>query len=169
MHRIDGYGATEDNMFTEGSAGPGVPVPPTWVTAAWANDMQENVCEVVEAAGIALVKGDYTQLLAAIRKLFGGQVTRIVTETGPVLASDSVLVVDASAGPVTLTLPSAAAAGGMAITITKDDNSANAVTIQAQAGETLPTSEGRLQEADLTMQDESIKLLPNGVSHWLRG
>lgn len=168
MHRIDGYGATVDNLFTEGSPGPGVPVPPTDVTADWLNDHQENVCSVVEAAGIALVKGDYTQLLTAILRLQGGVATRTVAASGAILGTDSVLLVDCTAGPVTLTLLSAAAPTARALTVVKTDATDNAVTLQAQPGQTLPTSEGRQQTADLTMQDESIRILPDGVSHYYR-
>lgn len=168
MHRIDGYGATVDNLFTEGSPGPGVPVPPTDVTADWLNDHQENACTVIEAAGIALVKGDYGQLLAAILRLCGGVATRTVTESGPVLAADSVLFVDCSAGPVTLSLLSASSPTARALTVIKIDTTENAVVLQAEEGQTLATSEGRQQSAELTMQDESVRILPDGLSHYYR-
>ncbi|EHP39438.1 phage tail collar domain-containing protein [Cupriavidus basilensis OR16] len=41
----------------------------TWLTADWANDVQENICQVIEAATIALVKGDGSQMLQAIRAI----------------------------------------------------------------------------------------------------
>lgn len=70
MHRIDAPSATVDNKFTEGSPTGGIPA--TTVTAHWLNDLQENVSKAIEGAGIALVKDDYTQLLAAIRGLSTG-------------------------------------------------------------------------------------------------
>ena len=97
-----------------------------------------------------------------------GAVTRSVAASGNVLATDSVLLVDATAGPVTLTLLSASTVLTRALTVIKVDDSENAVTVQAQAGQTLPTSEGRQQTCDLTIQDESIRILPDGVSHWHR-
>lgn len=69
MHRIDVPSATVDNQFTEGSPAGGIPA--TTVAATWLNDLQENVCEVIEGAGITLVKGDSTQLLDAIQQLAG--------------------------------------------------------------------------------------------------
>jgi microcystin-dependent protein len=36
------------------------------LTADWFNDLQENICRVIEAAGIELAKGDYTQLSSAL-------------------------------------------------------------------------------------------------------
>ena len=43
----------------------------TWMTPDWANDVQENLCQAIEAAGISLAKGDGTQLLKAIVALSG--------------------------------------------------------------------------------------------------
>jgi len=67
MHRIDAESATPDDKFTEGSPVGGVPA--TVVTAAWLNDVQENLAAFIEAAGITLVKGDQTQLLDAFQAL----------------------------------------------------------------------------------------------------
>lgn len=64
MHRVDVPSATMDNQFTEGSPAGGIPA--TIVPADWLNDLQENVCEAIEMAGITLVKGDATQLYDAI-------------------------------------------------------------------------------------------------------
>lgn len=67
MHRIDDPSATLDHKFTEGSPSGGIPA--TIVTAAFMNDVQENICQAIEAAGITLAKGDGTQLTKAIRAL----------------------------------------------------------------------------------------------------
>lgn len=64
MHRIDGAGATIDNLFTEGDPASGVPA--TTVTGAWLNAIQEEIAHVVEASGSALDKLSNTQLYAAI-------------------------------------------------------------------------------------------------------
>jgi len=64
MHRIDGAGATIDNLFTEGDPTTGVPA--TTVTGAWLNAIQEEIAHVVETAGLTLAKLDNTQLHAAI-------------------------------------------------------------------------------------------------------
>lgn len=67
MHRIDGPSATLDNLFRSGT--PQIGQEGTLVTIAWLNDLQENLAEAVEGAGIELEKGDYGQLLAAIQTL----------------------------------------------------------------------------------------------------
>lgn len=67
MHRIDGSGATPDNRFTEGDPVAGSLA--TQVTDDWANAVQEEICNVIEGAGIALNKGSNAQLIAAIKAL----------------------------------------------------------------------------------------------------
>lgn len=73
MHRIDSatkvadlFGAGKDG-FRDGNKGAGIPA--TDLTAAFFNDVQENLAGVIESAGIALVKGDGTQLRQAILKM----------------------------------------------------------------------------------------------------
>jgi len=65
MHRIDGTGATGSNLFTEGD--PATAVAATVVTDDWLNDVQEEIANAIEDAGITLVKGTQTQLRDAIR------------------------------------------------------------------------------------------------------
>lgn len=67
MHRIDGAGFAAGNLFTEGN--PSLGVPATVVTDDWANDVQEEIVNVILDQGIALVKGTQTQLLSAIKSL----------------------------------------------------------------------------------------------------
>jgi hypothetical protein len=54
MHRIDGDAAV-NAMFSEGPPG-------TEVTADFMNDVQENLCTLLEAMGVVLAKGNHTQL-----------------------------------------------------------------------------------------------------------
>lgn len=53
--------------FTDGD--PGVPTPATTVTAAWLNRMQEEVCGLIEYAGLTLDANDDTQLRQAVEIL----------------------------------------------------------------------------------------------------
>ena len=68
MHRIDVPSAAAGNQFTDGSPSGGVPA--TTVPADWLNDLQGNIAEAIEGAGIELTKGDFGQLLGAIQALF---------------------------------------------------------------------------------------------------
>lgn len=63
MHRVDTQGHN-NNRFQSGT--PQLGQEGTILTEAWLNDVQENLCEVIEEAGIALVKGDPNQLRLAI-------------------------------------------------------------------------------------------------------
>lgn len=58
MHRIDGANHSS-NLFTEGPPG-------TQVTDDWLNDVQETLAQFIEAQGVTLVKGTYTQLTTAV-------------------------------------------------------------------------------------------------------
>lgn len=93
---------------------------------------------------------------------------RKITASGAVLSTDRIIAIDASAGDVTLTLLASASAAARKLVVIREDVSANHVYLQAAAGETVPTSEGRGQTLELTMQDEAITLFPNGVSHYYR-
>lgn len=68
MHRIDAASATPENQFTEGSPTGGVPA--TQVTAAWLNDIQEELVTVLSAAAIEPAKGVQNQLLTALLAMF---------------------------------------------------------------------------------------------------
>lgn len=74
MHRIDVASATQENQFSEGNPASGTPA--TVVSAAWLNDIQENVAEAIEGAGIALSKGNSFQLLDAIKGLISADASQ---------------------------------------------------------------------------------------------
>lgn len=75
MHRPDHSTADPDGIsagvpgYTEGNPLGLPPVARTIVTDDQMNDTIEGLCRLVEAAGITLVKGDYDQLLEAVRFL----------------------------------------------------------------------------------------------------
>ena len=70
MHRIDSPGATIGNLFTEGN--PSLSIPATEVSDDWLNDIQEEIANLIENQGIALVKGQQDQLEAAINLMVQG-------------------------------------------------------------------------------------------------
>lgn len=63
MHRVDTSGNIA-GAFTDGD--PDVPVEATVVDDDWLNAVQESICNLIEDAGITLVKGDDTQLTDAV-------------------------------------------------------------------------------------------------------
>ena len=78
MHRVDSDGAVA-GLFTDGVPGTQVA---TKVDSAWLNDMQETLLQPLTAAGIAPVKGTYTQLTAAINALIATPPTRYAVGSG---------------------------------------------------------------------------------------
>lgn len=129
MHRIDGPSATPEHTFTEGSPTGGVPA--TIVTDDWLNDVQENVCQAIEGAGITLVKGDYTQLLAAIRALATGLLPKRTFS-----ANDFIRIPDVPGGLilqwVSVVNPTTS---GTSVSVTWPTNFPNAVRACAMAGD----------------------------------
>lgn len=85
MHRIDGAGATVDKQFTDGDPVGGIPA--TVVTDDWLNDLQENVCKVVEDAGATLTKGNYSQLKDAIGSMIAASAVDLLNTTRVGVAS----------------------------------------------------------------------------------
>lgn len=69
MHRIDGPAAGPGGVFIEGD--PALGTPSTVVTDDWANAVQEEICGVIEGAGLPLNKFSNAQLLAALTALIG--------------------------------------------------------------------------------------------------
>lgn len=101
MHRVDTSTAaaalpTTNPAGTPGYFTQGDPVAGTPATVPgqdWFNMIQEELCGVVLAAGLALTKGVYTQLLLALQRLFfstgDGKITlKVVADPGWVMAND---------------------------------------------------------------------------------
>lgn len=77
MHKIDGDGATAQNEFTEGDAQQNIPA--TVVTAAFMNDVQNDLINVLEEMDITPTKGQQDQIFAAMLEFQkrGGRKTQI--------------------------------------------------------------------------------------------
>lgn len=169
MHKIDGYGATPDNTFTEGSPGP-VPVPPTYVTADFMNAVQGEMVNVIQAAGIVLDKADNTQLLAAILALAAGGVAGVKVITNAqspyaVQASDGVLLVDCTDGAVVVQFLDASIGGAKRLTVKKTDATENAIQCTPAAGQEV---EGEVGSYDSVMPGEFMSFVPDGATKWHR-
>jgi hypothetical protein len=184
MHRIDAAGFAAGNLFTDGNPSTGTPA--TVVDAAWLNDVQENIVGLIAAAGIALSKGDYTQLLTALRSagIFQTQPqfdnstkaattsfvklagllfnTQNVVTTSTILSaahSGSRITVNASC---TVTLPAASAVStGSVITI---GSVASTVIVSPSAGNTIEATTGNIT---LAFGDQVI-LMSDGGAVWLK-
>jgi parallel beta-helix repeat protein len=86
----------------------------------------------------------------------------VVTKTGAytLATSDRIVLADATSAAFTLTLPAAANNAGLSYTIKKTDSSANSVTVDGNASETIDGG----TTATLTRQYESITILCDGAN-----
>ena len=99
-----------------------------------------------------------------LRTLPGGPVVRIAVSTTLGAAAQLTVVVDASAGAVTVTLPTALEAGTLWLNIKKIDSSGNIVTINTQGGDTM---DGKRITDTLEVEDESLQLHSDGISDFI--
>lgn len=89
MHRVDTEGH-DDGHWQDGN--PQVGQQGTILSADWLNDLQENVCTVIEDAGVELEKGDPDQLKLAIAAMISAAMSDAVsasrTPVGAVIRID---------------------------------------------------------------------------------
>lgn len=88
---------------------------------------------------------------------------RTITASASVADSDVVLLVDATAGAVTVTLPAAASSSGRVLYVKKTDASGNAVTLDGNASETI---DGATTLAIAT-QYQSYTVICDGTGWWI--
>lgn len=75
MDKIDHSTATPDRKFTAGN--PAASIPATVMTPEFANAVQEEICNVIEGAGITLDPEDNTQLDQAIDAKIAAQAVTV--------------------------------------------------------------------------------------------
>ena len=89
MHRIDPPGHAA-GLYQDGN--PQIGQQGTVMDAAWANDVQENICTVIEDAGVGLVKGAGEQLKLAIAAMIAAASATVIAATRVPVAT--VIMVD---------------------------------------------------------------------------
>ena len=114
----------------------------------------------VELAKLALENriATYLQGGGATRGAF-----RSVTTTGNVVSGDYLIIADATAGAITLTLPPAAVVPGRIYAFKRINAGANQVIVDAYASETI---DGNLTHT-LTPQWNSLLIMTNGVAWFI--
>jgi len=89
---------------------------------------------------------------------------RSVTITGAVLSSDEIIIIDATAGAVTLTLLPADEGSAIKIQRSRGDSSGNTVDIEQDGADTIALSTDNLT----LFPGEGYELIPDGVSDYLQ-
>lgn len=93
----------------------------------------------------------------------GDLASRAVTGSVTVLAADRFLLANASGGVVTINLPAAASSTGRVLYVKKTDASANIVTIDGNAAETIDGAATK----NLTAQYDSVTVQCDGSTWWI--
>lgn len=165
MHRIDTatratdlFGSGKDG-FTDGN--PATATLSTRLNASWFNGTQEEICRIVEAAGLALDTEAYNQQLSALKILFGGNVTLVSTTSTLLKTNFGLVLIDASSGNVTVTLPTSATIAAARLTIARIDTSNNTVTIARASTDTI---EGATSVGVAVAERKT--LMSDGISAW---
>ena len=150
----------------------------TQIDATYETNFQEEAMAVLEGMGLAGNIALQNQLLQALRRLAGANLTSLVESSvgGAVtLTADNagVVVVDATAGNMVITLPAVAAANGavatvatsnsLAFTFVRLDTTANTVTIVPAGTDTVSPAGSSLA----LVSGAPMQLLGNGTSKWL--
>jgi hypothetical protein len=102
--------------------------------------------------------------LATLQAVNTGRVaSRTATASTSAVMGDYLILADATAGAVTVTLPPVGESIGALIVVKKSDASANAVTVDANGSETI---DGATTVA-LTAQYDAVTVVSNGVEWWI--
>jgi len=151
-------------FFTGGNPGAGQQA--TVPGFEWFNGVQEELIGMLTRAGVTPALADVTQLRQSLDRLYGGGLATYAANATLTPADAGLVLVDASGGARTITLPAANAmnARPMPFRVVKIDASANAVTVQRAGTDTI---EGATSIV-IAGQWASAVLVSNGANAWVR-
>lgn len=89
--------------------------------------------------------------------------TRAITASDSVRPDDYLVLCDATAGAIVLTLPAAAASQGRQVVAKKTDASVNAVTVEGDGAELIDGA----ANTPLAAQYDSVTVLCDGAAWWI--
>jgi hypothetical protein len=150
-------------FFTGGNPGGGTPA--TTPGFEWFNGVQEELIGLILRGGITASNADLAQVRKSLDRLFGGGLGSFSANTTLSVDDAGLVLVNASGGARTITLPAANALGGRPIRyqIEKTDSTANTVTVQRAGADTI---EGATSVV-LSGQWASVTLVSDGVGAWV--
>lgn len=131
------------SWFTEGGSALDDATP---VHADWLNGVLAALMQVLKAAGVSPVKGVYTTLLQSVLRLTSSNALLVTASAALTADNVGVILADATAGSVTLTLPASAtlptASPAMFLVFRKDTASLNSVQYQPGGSDTIWQASG---------------------------
>lgn len=136
----------------------------TVMDAEWANGVQEEIVRLIEQLGLTPSPSNREQVLQAVRRLAGGNVTTVSANTTLTADNAGVVLASASGGNVTITLPAANGAGGLPqrLTIVRTDTSGNTLNLVRGGSDTI---NGLTTSCPLPV-GASVTLRSDGASAW---
>ncbi|MFJ4197537.1 phage tail protein [Pseudomonas sp. NPDC089534] len=112
--------------------------PGSLIPAVWGNSVTQEILGVITGGGLVASEADTGQLYKAIQSIVGGYspmrsvVTRVTTSKALAAEELGLVLIDGSAGAMTLTLPAAGAELGVSdVIVRRLDNSVNRLVVQA--------------------------------------
>jgi hypothetical protein len=184
MHRVDADGATAQFRFTNGNPNTGTPA--TLLEQAWHNDVQEEICTLIEEAGITLVKGDWDQLRRAIKEYYG-KLAYSIEQFYPFMPGfpglpsnyawmDGIVIVDSDSPLDGFRVPNANGATVTGVPVTSLNNTLKTVTVSTNdiwafgIGDTLTFTGASVPNAVVRSIDYSTGVIEVGdVTLWSSG
>ncbi|MCQ6259303.1 phage tail protein [Pseudomonas sp. Q11] len=116
--------------------------PGSLIPAVWGNSVTQEILGVISAAGITPSEADTGQLIKALQAILGRSspmrsvVTRLTASKALTAEELGLVLIDASAGANTVTLPAANAALGIRdVIVRRVDNSGNRLTVRASGSD----------------------------------
>jgi len=153
--------------FKDGNLASGIL--PTDFDAAWCNNFQEEMMAIIEGSGQVGSEAVRNQVIKGIKRLYGGNV-RVITEAGPtVLTVDDtgLVLIDATANPVAITLPAVNAITAVPLLfefVRIDSVTANAVTVSRAGADTFV---GGGTSFTLSSQNDFRSVMGDSANKWV--
>lgn len=165
------YATAQTSLTVEGvpnfqAANPAGGVPNgTELTYPWFSDVQGELLNFLFSTGIAPAENTPNQVIQAVKRIAGGNATTVSQSTTLTADNAGLVLVNASAGNITITMPVVASANGapLLFNIVRTDATANTVTYEtAGTDKVQPTvaTSGAIAAGGAT------QLLGDGVSNW---
>jgi hypothetical protein len=152
-----------------GEGNPGI-TEATDLRSWWLSMVQEELMSILTAAGVTPDTGatQFNQVLQSVRRLTAANVTSVSSSPGAPLTVDEagLILVDATAGSIAMTLPAVAAANGTPLryTFARLDNTANSVSVAVHSGDTVALGSAPISIGPLSR----LGVVGDGVSRWVQ-
>ncbi len=152
---------------------PGIGSPVTVPGPDWFNFVQEELVALALGTGQTLSATVLDQALLAVKRLAGGNVTSISAAGTTTLTADNagLVMVNATAGAITIDLPAANSANGVPLRflIVRTDGTANTVALGAGGvgPDTFMSPAWATVAAPTLASGAPLELSGDGVSHWV--